>query len=569
MPRPALPPRGLLNLLAVAALLRGVGLGAHPLWLDEGATWAWATRPTWGGTILAESNHPPVWWIVTRLWVAAFGDSEAALRAPAAILGVVSVYLAWGLGRRLLDGAWRPARGGFYAAEDPGDGARAALWFAGAVALSTYFTEYAQEARMYSALIAEALGLSLVYLRWLDRPGRGPLVAYALLGALALYTHYFALWVILAHGLHALWIARVARAGGARLAVRPFLAAIVAAGLLFVPWFLYVVTHPQRVATGEPYEPFSRLLYVLWRIGAGPGLVVIDRARLDEGPEAVFGEEWPVVGLTALLWFPSLVAGVLTLRSRPGAGRFVLAGLLAPIAFVLLIFPWVQLIHERYLVFLAPWLWLLAVLGALGQRGARRAVLAGSLGLLLALGLVAYHAAPVGLTPLGPERSLAGRPLPGRMGSDPGEWLAVLHHGHVYGKEPWRAAHAFVAQHAQAAPGAGEPADLVLLHPWYLRTVWGYYDRGRLPLVELPEETLDREAFEARYGAAIAAAGRVFVVLAHEETKDRDHYFRLAQATAFAAWIPQGARRLDSVPPILFDRSWGVRVGILNRRESP
>lgn len=563
---PAIPPRALINVLVGAALLRGVGLGVHSLWLDEGATWSWATRPTWGGTVFAEANHPPAWWIVTRLWITAFGDSEAALRAPAAVLGVLTVYLSWALARRLLDGAAHPARGGFHPAEDDGRGGRMALWFAGAVALSTYFTEYAQEARMYSALIAQTLGLSLLYLRWLDRPGKGVLVAYALLGALSLYTHYFALWVLLSHGAHALWISRVGRRAGQPLSVRPMLAAIAVAGLLFVPWFLYLVLNPQRIATGEPYSPFARLAYVLWRIGAGPGVVVVDRPRLEEGPTAVFAEEWPIVLATSLLWFPALVSGVLALRTRPGAGRFLLASLLVPLAGLLLVFPAFQLIHERYLVFLAPWLWLLATLGAMACGRFWRPVLMGSLALLLLVGLVAYHGVGPRLVPIGQLRQLGDRLIPQRFGPDPQDWAWSLHHGHPYGKEPWRQAQAFVRELSRATPTADSPPDLVMLHPWYLRYIWPYYDRGRLEVIELPEEALTAAEFEARYGETLARRERVFVVLAHEETEDKDHYFRLAQAVAWKAWYEAGAVRVEAVGPALFDRSWGVRVGVISRR---
>ena len=75
-----LPPRAVINVLLAAVTLRWIGLEAQSLWLDEGITWSWATAPTWRDTVLAEANHPPVWWIVTRLSVALLGASEEALR---------------------------------------------------------------------------------------------------------------------------------------------------------------------------------------------------------------------------------------------------------------------------------------------------------------------------------------------------------------------------------------------------------------------------------------------------------------------------------------------------------
>jgi len=469
------------------------------------------------------------------------------------------------VGRRLLVGAAAPRHGEFHPHEDRGDGSRLALFFSAAVALSSSLVEYAQEARMYAALVAETLLLSWLYLRWLDRQRRGDLAAYAIVGGVSLLTHYFALWVLLAHAVHALWIARVSRDGPSPLRARPILAATVAAGLLFLPWFLWMVTHPQRIATGDPHEPFGRLLYVVWRSGAGPGLAVVDRPRLDGGPMEVLAEEGPIVLLTALLWFPSLVLGVLALRTRPGLGRYLLASLFVPVLVLLAIHPFLQLIHERYLVFLAPWLWLLAIVGASSVRAPWRTVLEGGLALLLLLGLVAYHGASPALSPTGPETPIAGRRVPRSFDPPPEDPLRVLHHGHPFGKEPWRQAQEFVE--ALSRPGEpGRPGDLVLLHPWYLRNVWPYYDRGRLETVELPEAEMSQAEFDARYGETIRGRERVFVVLAHEETEDRDAYFRLAQACAWRLWYEVGATHVEAAGPILFNHSWGVRVGVLNRR---
>lgn len=548
-----------MNLLLGGALLRLMGLGVHPLWLDEGATWSWAVRETWGGTILAEANHPPAWWIVTRLWIQAFGDTEASLRAPAAILGVASIYLAWLLARRLLDPAHRPRRGGFDATPDDGTGRRQALWVAGFVAASTYFTEYAQEARMYAALIAEGLGLTLLYLRWLDRADRLSLVAYALLAAVALHTQYFAIWILVGHGAHALWLAWRTRRSDAPVRVAPFVLSNVAAGLLFVPWLVHMLRHYEGISTGAPFEPFGRLFYVLWRMGAGPGVVVVDRPRLELGVPAVLAAEWPMVALTVALWIPPVVLGALRLRRHPGLASLVLACTALPILLLLAVFPFFALIHERYLVFLAPWLLLLAVLGAWEAGRGLRWLLLGGLVALHGLGLVAYHGVGDGLVARDASQRLGEERVASRHGADPEDPLRVLHGGHPYGKEPWRQAHAFVSGHAT-------PGDLVLLHPPYLHLVWDYYDRRARPRLLLPREPLPPREVEALHGPLLARATRVFLVLAHEETPDQDHYFEALREALSRLWLHEGMTRFQVAGPILFDRSWGVRVAVFNRR---
>lgn len=554
--------RILLNLVLGGALLRLIGLGVHSLWLDEGACWAWAAREDWwgaDGTILAEANHPPVWWIITRAWIEAFGsDTEMALRAPAAICGILTIPAAWLLARRLLDPTQRPARGGFDHTPDDGRGARLALWFTGFVAVSTYFTEYSQEARMYALLILEAIGLSLLYLRWLDRNDRASLVGYALLAAVALHTQYFALWIVCGHGVHALLLWRRGVKDGTPFSPWPFVVACTGAGLLFVPWLVHLVSNYESISTGDPYEPFGRLFYVLWRIGAGPGLVVIDRPRLEQGVGGVLEEEALIIGVTTLLWFAPLIAGALRLRRMPGVASFVWCNLLVPIAILLLIFPKFQLIHERYVVFLAMWPWLIATIGAVGATGTRRLLLTGGLVLLTLGSLFAYHGVSGRLVGMPPAQTLGDTQVPSRFAAHPEEPAAVLHHGHPYGKEPWREAHAFVQEHAA-------DDDLIVMHPPYLRLVWDYYARDEHDTVYLPRKTLAADDLPAEISRALEGRTRVFLILAHEETDDPDHYFTVMHQLVMKAWVSEG--RVDApVRPILFDTSWGVRVAIFNRR---
>ena len=548
-------------MLLGALLLRAVALGAHALWLDEGATWSWAIRSTWGGTLFAEANHPPGWWLVTRAWIGAFGDSESALRMPAALLGVVTVWLGWCLAMRLLHPQLQPRRGGFSRTPDPAiHPQRIALWFAGLLAISAFMTEYAQEARMYSLLIAEALGLALLYLRWLDDGKRRWLVSYALLAAAALYTHYFALWILVAHGAHVLWIAWRSRGTNAPISVWPMVVAGLAAGLLFAPWIVHLLGNYESISTGERYEPISRLWYVLWRMGAGGGVVVVDRARQQDGIGATVQDEWVWIAITTVLWFIPLLAGTIALRRRrSGLGSFVAFSVFGPILCCLIVFPVFQLIHERYLVFIAPWLIFVAVFGARTARAGWQMALTGALCVLFALGALAYHGAALALVPHGSAGQIDDERVSARYGIDSDDALTWLHNGHPYGKEPWRQAHDFVQKRSQ-------PGDLVLLHPGYLHLVWDYYDRGRLPRILLPRAEASADDIAAEHGDAIAKATRVFLVLAHEETKNPNTYADTIREVVVARWMGQGMHRFQQTTPIWFDRSWGVRLVAFNRR---
>lgn len=515
--------RVVLNALMAGLVLRVLGLDVLSLWVDEGVTWANATDGSWKDTFFAESNHPPVWWLVTRASLALWPGDESALRMPAVACGVLALVLTWRLMVRLTDGARTPTRGGFVG----GDGSTA-VWVTVLAVVNPFWIEYAQEARMYTALLAEALGLSLLYLRWLDRGGRWTLVAYGVLASVALHTNYFALWPLAGHLAHALWVARDARRRGDPFRVRPLLVAQVAAGLSFVPWFLYMLQAYRGISPGS-YEPVSRLAHALWRMGTGPALVALDAPRVRAGPAAVFAEEPLMVVGTALLWVVPIALGLRTLARRDRGGfAFVVASVAVPIALVLLACVRWPLVHEKYLIFVAPFLLWLAVVGARSAPGLLRPVLLGGLVALHAAGLLAYH---FGDTPL-------AAPLVGE---------------HRYGKEQWREAHAFVARERG-------PQDVVVLHSPFTRMTWAFYDRTEaVPATPLPPLALpcDRALSAEEVAAALpglAGATGAFLVLSHPATDDPDHYRDVFLQAVAQAW---GGFKVETLE---LPRQWGIRI---------
>ncbi len=521
-------------LLAVAFGLRVLHLGRFSLWLDEGAAWWNASYPTWSETVFAEVNHGPVWWVVTRFWVRFFGDTEAALRMPAALLGVLSVWLTYLLTRRLFE------------SPDPGSGSRAdpkpragtrpaphelALLVAGLAALNGFWIEYSQEARMYTALLAESLGMSILLLRWIDRRRVGDLIAYGALSALALYTHYFAIWPILGHAVFALIAGlRRGRAGGWRIVLGTALAQGAAAAA-FLPWILRTIGGPHEVSSGGRFPALERLFYSVWRMGVGPSLATIDRPRVDAGFHAFLRDEWLMIGATALIWGGAILLGAVRLRGEPRPRDFIGTGVLVPVVGVLAIQSRLPLMNEKFIIFLAPLLLILAVLGAATAfRGLRAPLLGGLVGIQV-LALLAYHAP-----------------------SAPGiaDWIV---RGHPVGKEQWREAHDWVrARH--------HPDDPILLYPFYVNRTWRYYDRDRLPAQELYEIPGTVEEL-ARVVPRLSRAHGGTLVLSHETEEERARLLlTLARVTGTS---PEDLDRQI----VRFPRHWGVRVLRWESRPSP
>ncbi len=491
-------------LIGLAAVLRVLHLGRWSLWFDEAATWWNATRPTFADTVFSEVNHGPVWWVITRLSIAAFGDGEAALRAPAALCGILSVGLAYALACRLAAGL--PGASGI------------ALLTGAIAALGGFWIEYAQEARMYTLLLAEALGLSLLLLRWIDGRRTRDLVAYALLAVLALYTHVLAVWPLLGHAAYAVVLALrrdTPRRGALVVSLAIAQAAAVA---LYLPWLLRALAHPTGLAgAGERFGPLSRLGYSLWRIGVGPALAPIDAVRIEAGTTAYFVANGPLIAATAIVWFGAIGLGAWRAAQEPRLRAFVGTAVLLPIAGILALQAQVPLMHEKYLIFLAPFLVFLAALGARSARGPLRAVLTFALVAVATAGALAYHAP--GATP---------------------------------GKESWREVHAKVVREARS--GA-----VVVLYPGYLDRAWDYYDRGALPAVGYTWPPADREEL-LRVAPALRDAPVAFGVFAHDDAAARERFVQ-AMAPVFGGDATALREEME-----LFPAQFGIRLLQVRRR---
>ncbi|MGQ9625981.1 MAG: glycosyltransferase family 39 protein [Anaerolineae bacterium] len=179
--------------IIIALALRLFRLGGQSLWYDEGVSF-YLTQLSLPEMLqwTAQDIQPPLYYLLLRGWVWLFGVSEFALRFPSLIFGLLTVPLFYMLGRKLFDES-------------------AGVLAAYLVALSPLYLWYSQEARMYTLLTF--LGLLSAYLSLLiaereeKRPRRLLWAALVLMDVLALYTHYFAFFLIV---FQALWLSLAA-----------------------------------------------------------------------------------------------------------------------------------------------------------------------------------------------------------------------------------------------------------------------------------------------------------------------------------------------------------------------
>jgi mannosyltransferase len=152
------------------------------MWLDEAASVDQA-RSRLGDLWRVVSGADPnmgLYYVLLHGWMIPFGTGEAAVRSLTAIAAGLGVGIVALLGTRLFG---RPA------------GLAAGLL----LALDGFFVHYAQTARSYALLVGLVALSSYLFVVELERPSRASRVGYVLVSAAAVYAHYFAGLVVLAH----------------------------------------------------------------------------------------------------------------------------------------------------------------------------------------------------------------------------------------------------------------------------------------------------------------------------------------------------------------------------------
>jgi uncharacterized membrane protein len=256
-----------LAIILLAAILRFHMIDHQSLWNDEGNTLRLVERSIPALLDAASHDiHPPGYYLALKGWWTLTGESEFALRAFSAFMGILTVACVYALGRALFA---------------PG----VAVLASGLVALNAFSVYYSQEARMYAMLALVAAAAMLVFIRWTARPSWWLAFALALLNAIGLFMQYTYPFILIAQGILFLlwWIGRRDRRTLAMYSVSNVLMLI-----LFAPQFGTALTQlRQWPRTG-------------YDVDAGTGVATVAQWL-------VYGNTSPPLGWTAYVW-PALFA---------------------------------------------------------------------------------------------------------------------------------------------------------------------------------------------------------------------------------------------------------------------
>lgn len=330
---------------AVHAGLVFFRLDHHGLWLDEvmSINAAMASWPEMWRFFTALPEQHPLYYLILRPWLFAFGDSPAALRSLSAVFSVATVPALYLFVRRLV-------------------GTAPALMATGLFALAPFSVFYGQEGRMYSLLLFLVCVSSALWLRVLSSQGPDwPKMAYVAVAVAGVYTHFFFAFVVLAHGILGMfWPGRDTWSGRVRALTLPTLV-----GLLYLPWIIVILLNfPEGQGWKGPAHAIFAVPYTLLRFAVGYTILMPNHGWQEQVIDLVRSE---AVTLTlAFIGFAYLsFVGSWALRRDSTAfeTRAILTLGLVPVALPLMLSPFMILAGERYFLVVYPLFWTVTSLG--------------------------------------------------------------------------------------------------------------------------------------------------------------------------------------------------------------
>jgi mannosyltransferase len=442
----------LVGITAAGALLRFLYLTRKSFWLDEGVSVMLARLDLVNllHILWRREANMALYYGLLRVWLH-FGRGDYFVRSLSALISLAAIPVIYRLGKRLFSST-------------------AGLLAAALFSVHAWQVRYAQEARSYSLYVLLSVLSCLFFVAAVETPTRRRWTGYLAFTLLAIYSHFFAVLVVVAQ-----WVAFYFLRANESVTVE-FRRSLKIIGLIFLPLAVFIVSR----GTG----PLSWI--------ARPGLGDLHRFVLDlsgNGGEALLllYAGCSVVALAAGGW-----ARGRTLAFASWRYLFLLSWLIAPVAITLgfsLIRP---VFLPRYLLTCVAPLVLLAAAGL--TRARPRWVAAIVVLVMLALsvrGTLAYYRADFDLS-----------------------------------RENWRDATHYVLQNAR-------PGDGILFHSAQARMPFEYYadekparsevrvifpaygEEGRLSYLDFLAN-----ARNAPLAALPSHYRRVWLVLAHNQLKD-------------------------------------------------
>jgi len=222
----------LVMLFILAAGMRIFELDSKNMWFDEVYSWKISN-----GSIIkivsetAGDIHPPLFYILLKAWNTMAGDSVISMRMLSLLLSLLSMVVLYYITIELLP-------------------SRLQRFFALLLyAVSPLNIFYSQEVRMLNLNLLLTLTSVYFFIRYLSKPKGIYGIIYCATTALSFYTHYFALFILIAQMVYAAAIYILKP--NFRDSIRPFFKYPAFAFAMFIPWLPIMAGQALK---GQPWR---------------------------------------------------------------------------------------------------------------------------------------------------------------------------------------------------------------------------------------------------------------------------------------------------------------------------
>ena len=290
------------------------------LWFDESYT-AYLISGDFGDiwNLTAQDVHPPLFYFALKIWSMIFGSADFALRAFSLTFGAISIILLFHLVRYKTKNIPLSTLSTF------------------ALAICPMFVRYGEEARMYTFVFFLILVTTFVFFVILDqeKPKWWLYVIFAILVALGMYTHYFAIFAYFVFVAYLIYRKRFNRR---------WLFAFLGAILLYVPWLPSLKYQVSTLSAGYWIDPVSLATFPNYLAEA----LVYKEYAVDVNGWLVL----PIIG--------ALVLAVYAFLKKPRPTFLIFAALLPPaLLFLFSLPPLNSMFSPRYVLYAVVALWVL------------------------------------------------------------------------------------------------------------------------------------------------------------------------------------------------------------------
>lgn len=337
----------LLPILILGGYLRFYNNTAVALWHDEAFSALYIAKYGWGEMMhrIILDVHPPLYYILLRVWSYVFGHSLLSLRTMSILFGLLTIWAAY----LFISKAFKNKT--------------YALLAALLVAINPFQIQYALEVRMYTLGTFLTLFSSFLLIKAFEDRKKMSWFLYAVTVAAMAYTHYFLFFTIAAQGLYALYYLIKEHKLGLLTAKETYaaLGSYLLSAILYIPWVPSLLEQIGRVQ-GSYWIPAPDR----WSI---PGTIW----KMAFGGQGI---NHPTLAAATVITI--LIVIYLIIKIANPAKWFVFLGLVLPFVASLLLSYKTAIYLDRYFVFASLYMSILVALAlaAIPRFAVRRSLLA-------------------------------------------------------------------------------------------------------------------------------------------------------------------------------------------------